>query len=126
MGRMVNVTTSGDSGAFGQALADRLKKETFEGDFSVRIRKPQNSRDGTLVKSGAFPPDTDATLVHLDKPITAEATLKLVRIISDEFCNWTLNKEQGEHVSKKRRALIIREGEAERTLRTILFDDVGS
>lgn len=123
---MVNVSISGDSGAFGQALAGRLRTENFDGNFSVQIRKVQDNRDGTLVKSGTFPPDTDATLVHLDKPITAEATLRLVRIISDEFCNWTLNKEQGEHVSKKRRALIIREGEAERTLRTILFDDVGS
>lgn len=122
---MVNVNTSGDAGAFGQALSNRLKSENFDGNFSVQIGKPQNTKDGTLVKSGVFPPDTDATLVFLNKPITAEATLKLVRIISDEFCNWTLNKEQGEHVSKKRRALIIREGEAERTLRTILFDDVG-
>jgi len=123
---MVSVNTSKDAGAIGQALADRLKGETFERNFSVEIRKPQNTRDGTLVKSGTFPPDTDAVLVLLNKPITADGTLKLVRIISDEFCNWTLNKEQGEHVSKKRRALIIREGGAERTLRTILFDDVGS
>src|SRR5581483_9673703 len=113
---MVNVKTSAQAGAFGEALAKRLQSENFDGDFSVQIGKPQNTRDGNLVTSGAFPPDTDATLVVLNKPITAEATLKFVRLISDAFCDWTINREQGEHVSKKRRALIIREGEAERTL----------
>ena len=123
---MVNVKTSEHTGAFGEVLRKRLESEKFDGDFSVQIGKPQNARDGNLVTSGAFPPDTDATLVMLNKPITAEATLKLVRLISDAFCDWTIHREQGEHVSQKRRALIIREGEAERTLRTILFDDVGS
>ena len=123
---MLNVSTSGDTGALGAALAKRLQREVFQGDFAVQIGKPKNIRDGTLVNSGTFPPDTEATLALLKKPITAEATLKLVRLISDEFCDWIINREQGEHVSKKRRVLIIREEGAERTLRTILFDDVGS
>lgn len=123
---MVTVKRPERAGGFEEALAKRLESEKIDGDFSVTIGKPQNTRDGNLVTSGAFPPDTDATLVMLNKPITAEATLKFVRLISDAFCDWTINREQGEHVSKKRRALIIREGEAERTLRTILFDDVGS
>lgn len=123
---MVNVKRSARGGAFEEVLATRLENETFDGNFSVQIGKPQNTRDGNLVTSGAFPPDTDATLVMLNKPMTAEATLKFVRLISETFCDWTIHREQGEHVSKKRRALVIREGEAERTLRTILFDDVGS
>ncbi len=123
---MVNVSASVDTGPLGEALARRLQGETFDGDFAVEIGKPKNIRDGTLVNSGTFPADTEATLTLLKKPMTAEATLKLVRLISDEFCDWIINREQGEHVSKKRRVLIIREEGAERTLRTILFDDVGS
>lgn len=119
---MVAVQTTGDVGAFGRTLADRLNAENLEGAFTVEIQKLDQQNSGTLIKAGHLPADTDAMLVMLKKPITADATLRFVKLISEEFCRWTIEKE---NVTEKRRALVIHEEGAERNLRTILFDDVG-
>ncbi|SRR5579884_1296008 len=119
---MVAIQTIGDVGAFGRALADRLNTENLEGSYTVEIRKLEGDRPGMLIRAGHLPADTDAMLVTLKKPITAEVTLHFMKLISEEFCRWVIEKEE---VKEKRRTLIIHEEYAERNLRTILFDDVG-
>lgn len=116
------VQTTGDVGAFGRTLADRLNAENLEGAFTVEIQKLDQGISSTLIQAGHLPADTDAMLVKLKKPITAEATLHFVKLISEEFCRWTIEKED---VKEKRRALVIHEEHAGRNLRTILFNDVG-
>lgn len=119
---MVALETIGDVGAFGRMLADRLNIENLQGSHTVEIQKLNLENSGSLIHAGHLPGDTDATLVTFKKPITADITLHLLKVVSEEFCRWTIEKEQ---VVEKRRALVIREEGAERKLRTILFDDVG-
>jgi hypothetical protein len=120
---MVAVQTTGEVGAFGRALADRLNAEKLDGSYTVEIQKLGRQDSGVLIEAGHLPVDSDAMLVTLKKPITADVTLRFVKLISEEFCRWTIEKED---VTEKRRALVIREEGAERRkLRTILFDDVG-
>jgi hypothetical protein len=119
---MVAVQTKGNVGAFGQTLADRLNTEELGGSYMVEIQKLDRVGSGPLIEAGHLPADADAILVTLKKPITGEATLRFIKIISQEFCRWTIEKED---VTQRRRALVIREEGAERKLRTILFDDVG-
>jgi hypothetical protein len=119
---MVSLQTRGDVGAFGRTLADRLNTLTLDGSYTLEIQKLDRKDSGVLIEAGHLPADTDTMLVMIKKPITAEATLRFVKIISEEFCRYTIEKEQ---VTEKRRALVIREEGAERKLRTILFDDVG-
>jgi hypothetical protein len=112
----------GDVGEFGRTLADVLNTENLEGSYTVEIRKIDTSDSGQLAQCGPIPLDSDAMLVMIKKPVTAEATLHFVKLVSQEFCRWTIEKE---HMKVKRRALVIREEGAERKLRTILFDDMG-
>jgi hypothetical protein len=120
---MVAVETIGDVGEFGRSLADVLNVEKLEGAYKVEIRKVDVSDSGQLAQCGPIPQDSDAILAMIRKPVNAEATLHFVKLISQEFCRWMIEKE---HVRVKRRALVIREEGAERKLRTILFDDVGA
>ena len=113
--------TVGEVGDFGRNLADVLNTENLEGAYTIEIRKLDSSDSGQLSQCGPIPPDSDAMLVMIKKPVTAEATLHFVKLISQEFCRWMIEKE---HVKVKRRALVIREEGAGRKLRTILFDDV--
>lgn len=119
---MVAVQTTGEVGAFGRALADRLNNENLDGSYAIEIQKLDRKASGALIEGGHLPADTDAMLVTLKKPITAEVTLRFVKLVSEEFCRWTIEKED---VTERRRALVIREEGAERKLRTVLFDDVG-
>jgi hypothetical protein len=119
---MVALQTTGDIGDFGRSLADRLNTVTLDGSYTVEIQKLDRKDSGELIEAGHLPADTDAMLVVIKKPATADATLRFVKIISQEFCRYTIEKEE---VTEKRRALVIREEGAPRKLRTILFDDVG-
>lgn len=119
---MVAVQTTGDIGSFGRCLADRLNAENLDGSYTVEIQKFDQHAGGALIEAGHLPADADSVLVTLRKPINADATLRFVKLISEEFCRWTIEKED---VKEKRRALVIHEEGAERRLRTILFDDVG-
>lgn len=119
---MVAVQTIGEVGAFGQALADRLNAEGLEGSYTVEIQKLAGRSSGALLEAGRLPADADAVLVTIKKPIAAEMTLRFVKVISQEFCRWSIDKED---VTEKRRAVVIREEGAGRKLRTILFDDIG-
>ena len=116
------IQTDGDIGDFGRSLADRLNTVSLDGSFSIEIQRVDSKSSGKLIEAGHLPSDTDAFLVTIKKPVTAEATLRFVKVISQEFCRWTIEKEP---VTERRRALVIREEGAERKLRTILFDDVG-
>lgn len=122
IGRMVTVQTVGDIGSFGRTLSDRLNAEGLDGAFTIEIQSLDVQHSGAPIECGHLPADTRATLVTIMKPVTADATLRFVKVISREFCAWTIEKEE---VTEKRRALVIREQGAERKLRTILFDDVG-
>jgi hypothetical protein len=119
---MVAVQTTGEVGAFGRALADRLNLQNLNGSYTVDIQKLSRDTSGRLIEAGHLPADSDALLVTIKKPIEADVTLHFVKLISEEFCRWTIEKED---VTERRRALIIREEGAGRKLRTILFDDVG-
>ena len=119
---MVAVETIGEVGDFGRNLADVLNVENLEGAYTVEIRKIDVHDSKQVAQCGPIPQDSDAILAMIRKPVNAEATLHLVKLISREFCRWTIEKE---HVKVKRRALVIREAGAERKLRKILFDDVG-
>jgi hypothetical protein len=119
---MVAVQTIGEVGPLGQTLADRLNSEGLEGSYTIEIQRLADHSSGALLKAGHLPADADAILVTIKKPIAAEMTLRFVKVISQEFCRWTIDKED---VTEKRRAVVIREEGAGRKLRTILFDDVG-
>ncbi len=119
---MVAIRTEGDVGPFGRSLTDRLNSEGLDGNYTVGIRRLTNNDSGALVQAGHIPADTDAVLVTIGKPIAADATLRFVKIISQEFCRYSIDKED---VTVKRRAVVICEEGAQRRLRTILFDDVG-
>ena len=118
---MVSVQTVGEIGDFGRSVADVLNSESLEGSYVVEIRKIDSRDSRELAECGPIPPDSDAFLVTIKKPVTAEATLHFVKLTSREFCRWVIEKE---HVKVKRRALVIREEHAERKLRAIVFDDV--
>jgi hypothetical protein len=118
---MVSVKSAGEVGDFGWCLADVLNTEHLEGSYLLEIRKLDTSDSGQLAQCGPIPPDSDATLVMIRKPVNAEVTLHFVKLVSQEFCRWIIEKE---HIKVKRRALVIREEGAGRKLRTILFDDV--
>jgi hypothetical protein len=120
---MVALQTSGDIGSFGRSLTDVLNAEKVDGSYTIQIQKLDHQSSSPLIETGHLPADTDAILVTLKKPINADATLRFVKVISQEFCRWTIEKEE---VKEKRRALVIREeGAEQRNLRTVLFDDVG-
>ncbi len=119
---MVSLQTVGDVGNFGRILADRLNNENLAGSFTVEIQKLDGKNSGELIKAGHLPGDSEGMLVMIKKPVTAEATLHFVKVVSQEFCRYSIEKEE---VTEKRRALVIREEGAGRKLRTILFDDVG-
>jgi hypothetical protein len=119
---MVSVQTTGDVGSFGRSLADVLNAEKVDGSYTIEIQKLDHHSKGILIEAGHLPADADAMLVMLKKPINADATLRFVKVISQEFCRWTIEKED---VTERRRALVIREEGGGRKLRTILFDDIG-
>jgi hypothetical protein len=119
---MVSVQTTGEVGSFGRCLADMLNIEKLDGSYTVEIQKLDHQSSGRLIEAGHLPADADAILVTLKKPMNADATLRFVKVISQEFCRWTIEKEE---VTERRRALVIREEGGGRKLRTILFDDIG-
>ena len=118
---MVSVQTIGEVGSFGRSLSDLLNTEHVEGSHTVEIRKIDSRDSSQVAQYGPIPQDSDATLVTIKKPVTAEATLRFVKLVSQEFCRWTIEKE---NVTVKHRLLVIREEGAQRKLRTIVFDDV--
>ena len=118
---MVSVDTIDEVGDFGRGLADILNSENLEGAYTIEIRRVDVRDSRQIAQCGPIPPNSDALLVTIKKPVTADVTLRLVKVASQEFCRWIIEKEQ---LKVKLRALVIREEGAERKLRTILFDDV--